>query len=502
MKKLYFLIVVLFIKINSQIKENPIFLVASKNPFVLSTNDDYFYLITIGKNVKIQKESGIIIENTDNDAIRTDYIFIADNSYIYYDDIYYKIIYNPFLSYDEIEIPQNSEYRQMKSVGCVLNNNNNDIIIYGYYENDYLVFSTNLGGYSYSEITNIKNYKLICKFIESENFVCAIIIDSKLELYCLKHHINPSDSSQNSLTLYENTEPSSFDSISSFGLYDTDKNNIKLLCVQRREEIICIFIDIAITDKSSYTKIEAQNLIFTPSNAFTEKNCYFSVFNNEYLICCVITDYIKCYRINSDDYQIIKEFKIKMTGDNSFLTIKSFDDYSTFFFMNGENSVYEYYIYLPKCENKNYALLNSLNENKPEERWEKLLIQLREATDKRKGKPLSDEHKRKLSESHKGIRSGCKLSDETKAKISKANSLENISEETRKRKSLGHMKKVKVTNVGTGEVLIFNSHQEAAKYFGVKDSAVSRWINKTRNAPNNYIFENYSPTTTERVEVA
>lgn len=135
-----------------------------------------------------------------------------------------------------------------------------------------------------------------------------------------------------------------------------------------------------------------------------------------------------------------------------------------------------------------------------EERLEKLLAQLKEAIDKRRGKPLSEEHKRKLSESHKGL--GHKLSDETKAKISKANSLENISEETRKRKSLVRMKKVKATHVETGEVLIFNSHQEAAKYFGVRESAITRWINQTRNAPNNYIFENYSPTTTERVEVA
>lgn len=137
-----------------------------------------------------------------------------------------------------------------------------------------------------------------------------------------------------------------------------------------------------------------------------------------------------------------------------------------------------------------------------EERLEKLLAQLNEAIDKRRGKPLSDEHKQKLSESHKGLRKGYKLSEETKVKIGKANSLENISEETRKRKSLGHMKKVKATHIETGEVLIFNSRHEVAEYFGVRDSTVSRWINKTRNAPNNYIFENYSPTTTERVEVA
>ena len=79
MKKLYFLIVVLFIKINSQIKENPIFLVQSIDPFVLSTNDDYFYLITLGKNLKIKKESGNIVNITDNYAIKANYIFVADN---------------------------------------------------------------------------------------------------------------------------------------------------------------------------------------------------------------------------------------------------------------------------------------------------------------------------------------------------------------------------------------------------------------------------------------
>ena len=56
-----------------------------------------------------------------------------------------------------------------------------------------------------------------------------------------------------------------------------------------------------------------------------------------------------------------------MTGDNYFLTIKSFDDYTTFFFMNGENSVYEYYIYLPKCQDRNYNILNSVNDNNLED---------------------------------------------------------------------------------------------------------------------------------------
>ena len=39
---------------------------------------------------------------------------------------------------------------------------------------------------------------------------------------------------------------------------------------------------------------------------------------------------------------------------------------------NGKNSIYEYYIYLPSCEDKNYSILNSINENKSEENFEKI----------------------------------------------------------------------------------------------------------------------------------
>ena len=39
---------------------------------------------------------------------------------------------------------------------------------------------------------------------------------------------------------------------------------------------------------------------------------------------------------------------------------------------NEQNSIYEYYIYLPSCEDKNYSILNSLNEYKSEENFEKI----------------------------------------------------------------------------------------------------------------------------------
>ena len=52
MKKFYFLFVILFIQYNSQIKQNPIFLVESIEPFVLSTNDNYYY---VDKTMYIEK---------------------------------------------------------------------------------------------------------------------------------------------------------------------------------------------------------------------------------------------------------------------------------------------------------------------------------------------------------------------------------------------------------------------------------------------------------------
>ena len=72
---------------------------------------------------------------------------------------------------------------------------------------------------------------------------------------------------------------------------------------------------------------------------------------------------------------MINGFKISISGENSYLTIKSNSYYITLFYMNKINnkeSVYEYYIYLAECNDKNYELYNSLNENKPDGQEEKL----------------------------------------------------------------------------------------------------------------------------------
>ena len=106
MKILYFLFIGLFIKINSQIKENPIFLINSSYTFVTTTNDDnYHYVITQEKSLAINKESGDIEIIQNNNFNTTDFIYIVDksnNKYLYslVSNIYYLItFFHIFMSY-------------------------------------------------------------------------------------------------------------------------------------------------------------------------------------------------------------------------------------------------------------------------------------------------------------------------------------------------------------------------------------------------------------------
>lgn len=127
--------------------------------------------------------------------------------------------------------------------------------------------------------------------------------------------------------------------------------------------------------------------------------------------------------------------------------------------------------------------------------------QVRQMINNRKGCKLTEDHKRKLSAAHTGFKIG-PMSENTKKKISIANSREHMSEETRIRRSNSKKKQIIAVHKITHEFIIFNSASDTAKYFNVQASAVTRWCNKTRNPTNNYIFDYYLPTTTEREELS
>ena len=99
-----------------------------------------------------------------------------------------------------------------------------------------------------------------CKLIEDNYFICGIIVWFNLYVYSLK--IN-NDFSIETLLSDELSEYLYFDSISSIGLYDTNKNNIKLLCRKTIKILFWNFIKITIEEKINIECIDDENIVFT-----------------------------------------------------------------------------------------------------------------------------------------------------------------------------------------------------------------------------------------------
>ena len=75
-----FLLLLLYIQENSQIIDNPRFLNNKSHPFVLSPNNDYYYVVTSGEILTIEKESGNIISRKNEINYTENFINIMDNS--------------------------------------------------------------------------------------------------------------------------------------------------------------------------------------------------------------------------------------------------------------------------------------------------------------------------------------------------------------------------------------------------------------------------------------
>lgn len=123
-----------------------------------------------------------------------------------------------------------------------------------------------------------------------------------------------------------------------------------------------------------------------------------------------------------------------------------------------------------------------------EERRHILQEQMYDLGKKNKSRIVSEETRQKQQIAKLGTKRGA-LSQETKSKISKANSKENMSDETRIRRIKSKQKKVIAVNNETKEEIVFESGEDAAKHFNVKSSAVSRWIAGTRRPKNGYTFK-------------
>ena len=235
-------------------------------------------MMTNEKSFKIKKES-VNIEILSNNTFNIkNYIHISDNSnnnYLYSlnSNRYYEINYNPFITFSEKSMSHTDDERpEITLVG----NLSSDNIIYGYSNDDenlpliFISFPKN--NIAYCEIYEMINH-ISCKLIEDIQFICIYNKDKskdKLYIHFMSYNI---DSDKSLIHSYNN--PNNFNNlsnsyVSSFNLYDTEENDIKLLYMQNEQNIQCKFFQAIITNRSSII-LGDDNLIFEISDSFSEK---------------------------------------------------------------------------------------------------------------------------------------------------------------------------------------------------------------------------------------
>ena len=187
---IYFLLIFIFNQvIYSSIINNPIKINDKKFPFVPPYSDnDYYYIITTGQQLKINKQSGSIANIGGNDfSNELLYCFDKSNySYIYQNWDFYNVSY-PFNKAIPIPLSKNVNSSNVNYIGCIPQDN--DFIIYGS-DIHYLFFN------SLSQDDNYNCYfeKVVneasCKFTENEEFICSIILEKKLDIIYFEYDIN------------------------------------------------------------------------------------------------------------------------------------------------------------------------------------------------------------------------------------------------------------------------------------------------------------------------
>ena len=353
-----------FIELNHmEIIFSPRYIIDDKYPFIINyPNNEYYYIIASKKDIKAKKENGNIIIQSHNFEFSNETIYCVDkynNVHLFHPQKFYTIVINNvddhFISiYETSSSPFNFNYFGSITLNYLFG-------IYGININKFVFFKKEDSVIFEYNVVGIR--KISCKLLGEQNFVCAAIIDNKYQIYLFNFDHN------NDNYFCITCEKKDTNEYLNLALYDTTSVNTKILCQNFNNILICHFIQLTLLSTAPISgmlkEIGNQNLTFIlGSNDFYERDCNFFQFNGEYLFCCGIKNSIICYRIKKSNYSIIKKFNIPINQRNSYLSIITYSIWAIFVFMNNEDKVYEYRIYVPNCNNKEYSIFDILIENK------------------------------------------------------------------------------------------------------------------------------------------
>ena len=391
--RIFFILNILFLSSKEAIINNPILISEHENPIFLVTSDRNNYIICTSGEIIILNTNGEIQSRNDFPTYSFPYVWIVDESnnyYIFCHDSMYKItLPNGYTSVTKpsIQYPNAWQYlgyiAEQKATGgiypgCLCGIAQNEIIIYGRSGSTAIMLSFLKKGvyYKFNVASTSMEQKMSCKRVESGQYLCFVVYGYAVHAY-LMSHILSSDFVTCEMKQTNFSSFNIFNSHSNIEVYDTQETNRKLLCAINinTNENECLVFLVQIEKTTSFISCSqtvrygtSSISIRFPSQPSSREECVLTSLASETLICCGGSDIIKCSRILSDN-TLKATFDIEIPGQNT--KLKIFSDYSTyanFFFMNDNDGkkIYEYFIYIPTCQNLDYSIIiyHSINENK------------------------------------------------------------------------------------------------------------------------------------------
>ena len=381
---------------NEEIINNPIKISDHSYP-IISSKDDKYIVFTSGEVIIVDKTNGKIESSSNFCEYSPPYVYGNDesNQYFIYSSKKFCLISDTYtfsyLNKNSLTFSDNNKYigyiKENEYKGdvndCRCQVKKNEVIIYGKKGTDHIIFTFIMKetNYDIKIATPNPEDKIVCILFLNSLYGCGVISNGQIYFYL--YGIIPKNSVINSsceikqLKYYRFT---SFTSHTEVEIYKESSNNfIFILCAKNINTNIieCLRCTLDFTEEVQYSKckfnfnLKLKRLFTFQKEESNNEDCILSKFEFEYLYCCGGINNIKCERIK-EDFGVLYSFKLNLEGVNSHLSlISSSSTFISIFYVNrlaSIDKVYEYFIYIPDCINKEYTIISyhSINENKSE----------------------------------------------------------------------------------------------------------------------------------------
>ena len=266
---------------------------------------------------------------------------------------------------DYIISPHNFGFPQKDAISAI---ERNEVILYRKTgQNIYFYYIKEKVGYTV-HFGNIDEH-ISCKNIIRAIYICAFSENNQVKLKVLAKVYLEDGQEEKELRDIGDIIINEFNNHDSAALFDTKNENYKILCAREKisNNIECKAIESTISNSvqaigqislSSDINYYELNNEYEATFSFNENNCNFTKYEDEYLICCGITNSIVCDKRDLE-FNLINTFSVPTPGKITNVTFEISEDNIKLIYSNetsSEKGIYEHYIYYPDCNDFNISL--------------------------------------------------------------------------------------------------------------------------------------------------